>query len=239
MPADPSHNDVYIVEFPKSGITWLSMLLANVALVASNRQEVATFASVPLYVPDIHMTRYIRPMVYDTPPVRFIKSHARYNPYYNFVILLVRHPVDVMSSYYRFLKGQGVDVGEFEDFIWSPSWGVARWKDHVNSWFSAPDMSQRLCVVRYENLVTDPKKELHQLFDIFGWNLPDIAIGRAMDLSSVEKMKGDEGRYRIRNPRYALEFVKGPSLQIPDDVRRFILSECREELDLLGYQKTA
>ena len=35
-PINPKHDDVYIVEFPRSGITWLSTLIANVNLLASS-----------------------------------------------------------------------------------------------------------------------------------------------------------------------------------------------------------
>ena len=142
--SNPQHNDVYIVEFPKSGITWLSTLLANVALVSSGRKEIANFTAAHLYIPDIHLTRNISEPIYHTPPVRLIKSHAKFNPNYLFVILLVRHPLNVMKSYYRYLRELGVNVGDFNNFIQSEKYGIPEWKRHVNSWLTGGVIAQRL-----------------------------------------------------------------------------------------------
>ena len=84
-------------------------------------------------------------------------------------------------------------------------------------------------------MVVNTEKELQKLFNVFGWNTLDSAISRTIDLANAEKMKNDEENYRTRNPRYTLQFVKGPNTQVSREVRRFIVSECREELDLLGY----
>jgi hypothetical protein len=45
MPKNPRHDDFYVVEFPKSGITWLTAILANVALIESGRKEIASYTT--------------------------------------------------------------------------------------------------------------------------------------------------------------------------------------------------
>jgi len=64
---NPQHNDVYVVEFPKSGVTWLSTILANMALISSGREEVASFTGLQIFVPDIHVTRDVGRVAHRTP----------------------------------------------------------------------------------------------------------------------------------------------------------------------------
>jgi hypothetical protein len=52
---DFDHNDVFLVEFPKSGITWLSFLIANSLL--KNHDENVTFYNYHKYIADIHQLR--------------------------------------------------------------------------------------------------------------------------------------------------------------------------------------
>ncbi len=103
IPINPLHSDLYLVEYPKSGATWLSTILANTALIESGKTERATFVTARKYIPDIHISRDIGELGYTIPSNRIIKSHDLYNSRYCFVIYLVREPFDVMTSYYNFM----------------------------------------------------------------------------------------------------------------------------------------
>lgn len=234
---NPQHNDFYIVAFPKSGITWLSTILANAALISSGRREVASYTSVHLFVPDIHVTRDIGPMVYDTPPTRMIKSHSEFNSNYNFVIYLARNPMDVMKSYRRFNQEVGDRIySSFDAFCRSKKFGVPAWKRHVRSWLDGDVIAQRLHVCRYEDLIENAVNEVVSISDNFGWNIDLPTIELAVAKSSVEKMKQSEMMYKSRNPRHTMTFVRGKSdTEIENKTVEYINSECRNELKLLGY----
>ena len=179
--ADPRHSDTYLVEYPKSGVTWLSTLLANAALIQSERKEVANFVTSRLYVPDIHLSRNIGPAVHVSPPVRFIKSHAERNDNYIFVIYLVRKPISVLRSYYRFLNDHRVNpYADFDAFCRSEKYGVSAWKKHVRSWLEGADRGRVIHVVRYEDLVFDAYNELSVLNGNFGWGLDDKVMAAAV-----------------------------------------------------------
>jgi hypothetical protein len=239
MPKDPRHDDFYIVEFPKSGVTWLSTILANAALIESGRPELASFAATRLFVPDIHTTRDVGPVPYHRPPVRFIKSHAPFNPEYVFLIYLVRHPLNVMKSYYRFVREKGVEShGSFDSFCRSASKGVPAWRGHIRSWLTGPPISQRLHLCRYEDLRDDPMREISLISDNFGWNLSADTIRAAIDRSSMENMKKGEELYRSRNPRYKTTFVGGAAdFEVDPKTIAYIDRYCRDELALLGYHE--
>lgn len=234
----PRHNDVYIVEFPKSGITWLSSILANMALISSDRKEVASFTAAHLFVPDIHITRDIGPMVYDVPPVRMIKSHAEFNPNYVFVIYLVRNPLDVMKSYFRFNReNSGVRFSSFDDFCRSEKMGVPAWKRHVRSWFEGEVIAQRVHLCRYEDLINDAVSEVADISKNFGWNIDKRVIELAVSRSSVDEMKESERVYKSRNLRYTMSFVRGKGdFVIEEKTISYIKNECEGELILLGYK---
>ncbi len=55
---NPMHDDIYIVEFPKSDITWLQHLLGNIELqlIGDNDTHV-TFYNHHKYMPDIHQLK--------------------------------------------------------------------------------------------------------------------------------------------------------------------------------------
>jgi hypothetical protein len=77
VPRNPKHDDIFIVEFPKSGITWLSNIIGNIELLLNNKKENITYYNVVKYIPDIHQVR-------NAPINRFsdrtfIKSHLKYN----------------------------------------------------------------------------------------------------------------------------------------------------------------
>jgi len=42
-PTKQCHDDVWLVEFPKSGVTWFSFLVANVNLIKSGVEKEVTF----------------------------------------------------------------------------------------------------------------------------------------------------------------------------------------------------
>lgn len=234
--SQPRHDDTYIVEFPKSGITWLSSIMANMALQSSNRGEVATFCSVHLHVPDIHATRDVGNVVYTVPPVRFIKSHAQFNPNYPFVIYLARHPVAVMKSYYRFAQVVTGDVGSFDEFCRSEKRGAAAWSRHVRSWLTGRPIAQRLHVCRYEDLMADTAGEIQAICENFGWRIEEQAIEQAIKLSSLENMKRSEATYRARNPRYSLQFVGSKAdIDVSESTIAYIKTTCEPEMRLLGY----
>jgi len=235
--ANPKHNDLYIVEFPKSGITWLTTLLANLALKASGREEVATYYSIAQFVPDVHQTRDVGGCAFERPPVRMIKSHSEFNPNYVSVIYLVRNPLAVMKSWYRFNIDHGVDVPLFGEFIRSSKYGVNRWKRHVDSWLVGKVSAQRLHLIKYEDLIVDPLLELRALSDNLGWQISEKCLRESISLSSIESMKCGEELYREKDPKYVLNFVKGGDIEVDLRDIEYISSSCEEQLKLLGYDR--
>lgn len=234
---DPRAHDIYVVEFPKSGITWLCTLLANMALRESGSLREVTFYNVQNLIPDVHMCKAqnIGESMLPTIGQRLIKSHSYHNPLYQNCIYLVRHPVSVMNSYYRYLN-MHPDYQISEKTILSDRrQGVPAWKRHVNGWLRSTDQSRRLHLIRYEDLVSDTVGQLQNLTKNLGWPITQESIDAAVSRSLPGEMKDSENLYKKHNPRYYLNFVKSGSVDLKETSKELIRHECQKELELLGY----
>lgn len=229
--------DTYLVEFPKSGITWMSMLVAHAFAIKLDLDEVVTLGSVGRFIPDLHSSRAVAPRL-SSGGIRFYKSHSTFNRNYGTTIYLVRHPFDVMRSYHCYRSALDpltpTDLGRFID----SQMGIPTWKEHIRSWLINPrdHMSRKLHLVRYEDLLKDAGAVLRELSLNLGWGLEDASIAEAVLASSREKMQMSEDVYRRSNPGHVMKFV-GSGGSTPDQaILDKISRECRFELQYLGYE---
>lgn len=239
LPREQFSYDFHIVEFPKSGITWLTLLLANMCLRNSGSPHTATFSSVRSYIPDLNSSPRALAHTFDSPKARFYKSHSRFEPEMIHVIYITRHPRDVMRSYHRYRSGLGHYSNGLEAFCAHPEYGINAWKEHVNSWLTdrVNGGNRFLHLVRYEDLLKNAAQELRELSRNFGWTIADGTIAQAVDASSRDVMRDQEALARYRNPGYSFEFVSEQGYEeIPKTLARRIGEMCQKECALLGYE---
>jgi hypothetical protein len=91
-------NDIYLVGYPKSGITWLQNLICSA--VYGTHSFYTPDSVVQQLIPDIYVRKYYR---------RFrdaclFKSHELPRPEYRRVIYILRDGRDVMISYQHYLS---------------------------------------------------------------------------------------------------------------------------------------
>ena len=234
LPRNPMHDDIYIVEFPKSGITWLQNIIGNIELKLQNKNEQITFYNYHKYLPDIHQlsNSYINKIFDRT----FIKSHAEFNPYYYFVIYLVRNPFDVMVSYYNFMFHQGYNE-DFETFVQNTSYGIYAWKKHINSWVYKKLKAQRIHVIKYENLISQTSEEIKSIYINLGLYIPNEILEYAISKSNLKFMKDSENHYKHNNPNYTMSFIgkenkKSKSELLTPEIRRYIQNIAYDEIKL-------
>lgn len=229
-------NDVYIVEFPKSGITWISTVIANLALDASGVKDFdVTFTNLRTIVPDIHLGTEIGPTPYTVPPLRFIKSHSGFNPRYKLAIYLARHPLAVFNSYYRYRRRLGHTGLSFSAFLRDDTFGVETWCRHVDGWLTRAPQGGILHLVRYEDMEIDPIAAVGAICANFGWKVSPEKISWAVEKASVGAMKESEALFNSHDPRYEAGFVKGERTAVSSADREYINDTCKSQLQLLGY----
>lgn len=240
-PSNPSIDDTFLVEFPKSGITWLSFLIANINLQKSGIERQPTFFAINDLVPDIHTSRHLPPPL-PFPRHRFIKSHAPHNPLYSKVIYLVRDPRDVMTSYHAFTSKLGWYNGSLSDMIRDQHFGIEAWINHTQSWLTQTRPSVSFNVIRYEDLRSDTAGILKHIYALLGFTIEPEVIHAAVENSSFSKMKENEAFCADGNLTLPSDFTfvrKGGSSHKEDisaEDLRYIEKLAGETMKIFGYK---
>lgn len=236
LPKNSYHDDIYLVEFPKSGVTYLSFILGNLEIQLNKKDDHITFYNIDKYIADVHQLRGSK--INRQLNRIFIKSHSPYNPCYFFVIYLYRNPLDVMVSYYNFLRSFGKCKTNFNEFLKDRNYGVRKWVDHINSWYYKKNDAQRIHFIKYEDLVDHPVKIVQQIYTNLGVKISDSLIEKAVIMSDISNMKKSEAFYREHNYNYTLPFVgkNGKILKeelFKKDSEKYIYQIAKKEIELL------
>lgn len=230
VPKALSNRDIFIVDFPKSGITWLGNILANIELNLAGSSNRVTYFNAQMHLSDVSQMRGAS--VQRNPERTYLKSHSKYNPHYFQVIYLVRNPVDVMISYYNFMLDHGYKK-DFDTFIRTKRYGVRAWKAHVASWNYGRIDAQRIHFVRYEDLKADTSSVVKELMENIGITIGDNEISACIELSSLSQMKKSELLYKKHNPNYTVNFVGANNKKfgidmVTENTRNWILLEVKD-----------
>lgn len=191
---DVSGQDVILGEYPKSGRTWLTFMLAE--LLTGNEMD---FESQGVVAPEIGQHRGA-PKVFDGQG-RLLRTHEKRQPCYGRSIYLVRHPADVAVSYYNWMIWVNwIDPTQvsfsrfFEDFVRGKVDAYGTWQDHVLSWvFSVEGPT---LIMKYEDLRADPRAELFRAARFLHIKCSADAIERAVTNNDLESMRDKERRAR-------------------------------------------
>ena len=229
------------MEFPKSGVTWLTFLIANTNILLNNDRRSVTFFNVNDFVPDVQVVSHFGASALAIPGYRCFKSHSSYIRRYRKVFYLVRDPRHVMVSYWAFLTGLGWWRGSLEDLIRSRKFGIKAWCAHVGGWLDGADAAASFVLVRYEDLVANTRHELARLYQLLGLPVDDQILSIAIERSGIDRMREAEAAFNSGHPALRdLEFVRrgrpgGSRHALPDELRRLIESEAAPLMRRLGY----
>jgi len=172
-------SDVIISSFPKSGRNWVLFLIANAITQNRGIDIEINFQNIHQIIPH---TLSSEPKIEGFP--RMIASHKTYQKQKTRAIYVMRHPADVMVSYFYFLKNRrNKKLSDFSDFIKNKDKGIPAWKDHVKSWEGHWDV-----LVKYEDLKEDSLRELKRMLSLFNKEFKEENLNRAVDKSSFKQM---------------------------------------------------
>lgn len=197
--------DAYIVSYPKSGRTWLQMMLARIYQRQTN---------LPL---DELLQQSHRHLIHRTdgtaiPFVRFghgyrYKYFCQAQPFPSWfyrgakIVLLVRDPRDTLVSYYYWQKHNFRSFdGSLHDFVHANGdhrhpedhearCGIKPILKYNNTWLAHAAEFSDLLVLHYEDLREDPATHLKRLLAFTGHVVSDELIADAIEFSSFDNMR--------------------------------------------------
>jgi len=186
-----STSDQIICEYPKSGVTYLSCLLANFY----NTNIEANYYNINQIVEDRHFKSYHHDFFVIPNLLKLKKSHFEYTKSYTNVIHLFRNPIDSLISYFNYLNSfSKYHQNDFEKFVFSRR-GIDRWNSHTMSYLKVGN-TIRYIPISYERLVENPRQFLKTHSYLLGVEgLYDKNIDQAIFKSSKDYMLDFEKKY--------------------------------------------
>ena len=191
----PSEKDIYLVSYPRSGNTWMRVMLAELLYGESGQ----SLAELGYYMPDSKKLQSIKNTVKSN--FHIIKTHdpfmlLRPSEKFRKVIYLIRDPRDVVISWHRF-SAVSYYKNDLNQFV--IEWVTGRiypssWSEHVSSW-TGPGyerLNNDICVIKYEDLLEDTYSNLRRVVDFIELKKNEDELTNAIKKASKQSMREKE-----------------------------------------------
>lgn len=248
--------DAALVSFPKSGRTFVRVMLARLyqRQFGIDERALLPFAMLrraPPGVPRLLLTHDGGAM---RAPSAMRVNQAAYRG--RKVAVLVRHPGDIIVSRHFHLKYRSTDRTRqrqgrlpLEDFVWIRKGGIPSIVKFLNNWAELARQRDGILLVRYEDFISDPEPTLARLARFIGLESGEEAIKEAVAFARFDNLKkleregyftsprlgagreGGEGSYKVRSGRSG-----GYRGQLSEEARARVDAYVARHLDpVFGY----
>ncbi|XP_056343849.1 sulfotransferase 6B1-like [Oenanthe melanoleuca] len=191
-------DDVILAGYPKSGTNWLSQILNDLIAISQKKtlgkEKLEEFPYLEVGDPE----KYERMLKLPSP--RFMATHLRPEnlPTSIFrkkvkILLLVRNPKDVATSFFHFSNGLGIlpsyDTWDdfFTDFMSKKvAWGS--YFEYLSEWNKYID-KENIMAITYEELKENPALGVKNIAAFFGIPLTEEELQLVVERSSFQSMK--------------------------------------------------
>ncbi len=213
--------DILLISYPRSGNTWLRLVLTTIFLLQRNRQAVVALEpeiAIGRMIPTLHDFGFVRKWQahYETPPI--FKSHTWFAADRLRAIYLFREADEALASYYHYAKElaeipANYDANQFVRERFS------EWQEHLERARQAhAEESSDLIFFTYKQLMGEPLPQLKRLLQWLGISATDKEIQLAIRLNSQYRSR----RYLItaNNSKFPMLTYDGSKHQIIDTETR-------------------
>lgn len=233
--------DVFLVGHPKSGNTWLAYMLA--VLLSADRRGHVNLYNVGDYVPFVHGRDHAIAAYGHLPDPRvFRNEYPRHPRRYPGTVYLVRDPRAILVSFWHMFgtmfDDSDITLSRFVDGYLSGGAPFDAWHRHLRRWDRQVAMAlqraedgERVCIVRYEDLISDREAALARVADFIG-ALPagDVPAGTSERLSRAVA-RGSFEAMREMEVRHGAEAYTGRARGEGRFIRRGQTEGWKEEMD--------
>ncbi|MCA9048713.1 MAG: sulfotransferase domain-containing protein [Planctomycetaceae bacterium] len=233
--------DAFVVSYPKSGRTWLQMMVARAYQQTSGLALEELLAQQHRNIGDKDTGRQV-------PIIRFGHGYrykyfcqgAKFPAWYYRnarVALLVRDPRDTLVSWFYYQKYHFQSFnGSLHDFAMTSGsdrhpedhlarTGIEPILKYYATWLENRDCFRDLLIMYYEDFRAHPETQLRRLFDFAGVSVPEDVLRDAVQFASFENMRQME-----QNRTLAWNALPGGKNQRGFKTRRAQVNGFRDEL---------
>jgi hypothetical protein len=222
----PRPDDIFIVTYPRSGTTWMQMILYQ--LTTDGNMD---FPHIYEYCPEFERSALSAGGFEARPSPRLFKSHL---PFHQIpkgpckYIYVVRDGRDVAVSYYHLYRSHYGYRGTFEEFFDRFMRGrvdAGSWFAHVKGWWRHRHDRNVLCL-RYEELLGDLEGTIRKIIAFCGLPVREDRFPSILERCSFALMKPHESQF---DPLVGKLWEQG--LQLGAFLRRGQAGEGKERLN--------
>ncbi len=193
-------------------------------------------------IPGCTLTRLLR--AYNAPKPRIFSTHSIYRRNIRRTVYLIRDGRNSVSSLFRYTTIRaGLDMGFNQWFAYymKGMYGP-RWDQNVVSWLISGReyLKENILLVRYEDLCTDAIPQLEKVCTFLGINYTQDDLARAIEASSIQKMRKWERKYVGELKDINASFYRGKQTNeweslVDEEQKKHFLSVSDKALRLGGY----
>ena len=185
-------DDIFIATYPRSGTTWLQMILYQLTTDGS-----MDFTHISQKSPWLErMFQAPRNALHTMPSPRLLKTHLNYGSVPkgpSRYIYVARDGRDVAASIHNFRNLQLAFPKSFNKFI-SGKVSGGSWFQHVKDWWANED-GLNLLFLTYEDIRADPEANIRRIAAFIGVTLDDARLTRTLERSSLAFMREHENKF--------------------------------------------
>ncbi|MHC4137212.1 MAG: sulfotransferase domain-containing protein [Planctomycetota bacterium] len=191
----PRPNDVFVVTYPRSGTTWMQMILYQLTTDGE-----VDFPHISEHCPWFERSVRSSGGFTQRPSPRLFKSHLDYDGIPKGpckYIYVARDGKDVAVSYYHLYRRYNGYEGTFDEFFelfLKGKVGFGSWFDHVNGWW-ARRHDENVLFLTYEELSRDLEACVRRIAAFLGREVDQARMDRILERSSFRFMKDHETRF--------------------------------------------
>ena len=226
---DGSPDDIFIVTYPRSGTTWLQMIVYQ--LTTDGAMDFAHIDDVSPYLEVTMIPRRRKISDLQATP-RVVKSHL---PYHEIpkgpgrYIYGVRSGLDVAVSYHhhsrKYVQGMAeLSLSEFFSRFMAGRVLYGSWFEHAAGWLRNKDRLNVL-VLTYEELSADLEGVVRRIADFCGITIDPAAMPRILERCSFAFMREHDARF------VGKQWPKNPAAPETPFIRQGQVGGFRQELD--------
>lgn len=194
----PRPDDIYVVSYPRSGTTWMQVMLLH--LVAETAPEFRHLSEASPWFERALALGSARAEDFERwPSPRVFKSHlpCGWLPRPGRHVYVWRDGTDVAVSYFHFYRSHLGFEGDFAAFFARFLTGDLQyrsWFSHVEDWMAHAGRPDTF-VVRYEELKADRAAALERLAHFLGLSLSPARRDQILAATTFEAMKSHEEKF--------------------------------------------